>query len=1141
MLTFLFEKVPTMKSILSILFALLLFSSCQEKQAIPLQVKRIDSAIASEMAQNIRSKVAAEVDSSLELSIWAVDSLVGDPIALDIDHKGRVYITRTNRPKNSEFDIRGHVDWEIGSIKLQTPEERRAFLQLELSPDSAEVNSFLKDLNGDGINDWQDLAVEKEQVFRFIDSDGDGLADERQLFFEGLNDVITDPAGALEIVGDNVYVGAGPDMWQLNDKDGDGYAEQSKSISNGYAVHIGFGGHGMSGAELGPDGRLYWGIGDIGFNGVDQDGKRWKYPNRGVIVRSELDGSNFEVFAMGLRNTHEFVFDKYANLISEDNDGDHAGESERLVYVVEGSDTGWRINWQFGKYKDPKNNDYKVWMDERLNVPRWEGQAAYITPCIRNYVNGPTGMLYHPGGTWSSKWKDHFFIVEFVGNPSRSAIHAFTLKPQGASFAFDQGKKILGGVLPTGIDWSPEGAMYAADWIDGWETKDYGRIWKLDDPSGHDWALRKETAELVPQDFTTFENERLSILLGHADMRIRQKAQFALVERSDEGNSILQAAIAQTDNQLKRIHGIIGVAQMARTVDSKYAQFLVRYLSDEDQEIRAQTAKWLGDIRYEGSAPSIVPLLKDFSPRARFFAAEALGRMAYSEAHSEIEQMLIKNNDEDAYLRHVGSLALARIGNETALSANADHHSSSLRMASVLALRRMESPEIRAFLNDELLIVREAARAINDDWSIPDALEDLAALLNRTPYIDDEVIIRRAINANLRVGNNEALQRVLLYASNSLAPTPMREEAIETMKTWFNPSVLDRVDGRYRGEIKRDQEAVVAQIKSGVLRLLNDEERSIVSSAARLIGFNKISEGVIPLSQILQNSKIGSVRREALSALIALNPANMDEILASGLQDKNLNVRVVALEAIGNADMKDEAKLHLLNELLSTRTTREKQKALEVLATLPIQLTRGTLSGLLDEYASEALPPQLGLDLSLAIEEIGDQQLSDRLDQIRSSKAPDDTLAAYIDCLSGGESGKGSGIFWRHAEAQCVRCHEMNDYGGKAGPSLTHIADLLTPQEILESLILPSKRIAPGYGVVSLFLKDGREIDGILIEEQESSLVVRTADELLIDVKKDDIDERIDGVSSMPDMRNILTKKEIRDLVTYLSKLKSAG
>ena len=81
---------------------------------------------------------------------------------------------------------------------------------------------------------------------------------------------------------------------------------------------------------------------------------KWEHPNSGVIVRSNPDGSDFEVFAYGNRNTHEFVFDEYGNLISEDNDGDHAGESERIVYIVNGSDTGWRTNWQFGKYRAPR-------------------------------------------------------------------------------------------------------------------------------------------------------------------------------------------------------------------------------------------------------------------------------------------------------------------------------------------------------------------------------------------------------------------------------------------------------------------------------------------------------------------------------------------------------------------------------------------------------------------------------------------------------------------------------------------------------------------------------------------------------------------------------------------------------------------
>ena len=56
------------------------------------------------------------------------------------------------------------------------------------------------------------------------------------------------------------------------------------------------------GVEMGPDGRIYWQIGDIGFNGKDQEGKKWEYPNSGVIARSNPDGSDFEIFASGFPN-----------------------------------------------------------------------------------------------------------------------------------------------------------------------------------------------------------------------------------------------------------------------------------------------------------------------------------------------------------------------------------------------------------------------------------------------------------------------------------------------------------------------------------------------------------------------------------------------------------------------------------------------------------------------------------------------------------------------------------------------------------------------------------------------------------------------------------------------------------------------
>src|SRR5690606_129653 len=183
---------------------------------------------------------------------------------------------------------------------------------------------------------------------------------------------------------------------------------------------------------IGPDGRLYWKIGDIGFNVVDDTGRRWAYPSTGAVLRAERDGSNFEVFAVGLRNVQEIAFDQHGNLVSVDNDGDHAGETERVVYIVQGSDAGWRSTWQYGKYTDPKNNRYNVWMDEELFRPHFAGQAAYITPPIAPYHAGPSGFAYNPGTALAPRWRDHFFVTSFTGGAANASVHAFRLRERGA-------------------------------------------------------------------------------------------------------------------------------------------------------------------------------------------------------------------------------------------------------------------------------------------------------------------------------------------------------------------------------------------------------------------------------------------------------------------------------------------------------------------------------------------------------------------------------------------------------------------------------------------------------------------------------------------------------------------------------------
>src|SRR5690606_9880404 len=114
----------------------------------------------------------------------------------------------------------------------------------------------------------------------------------------------------------------------------------------------------------------------------------------------------------------------------------------------------------------------------------------------------------------------------------------------------------------------------------------------------------------------------------------------------------------------------------------------------------------------------------------------------------------------------------------------------------VVALRRLRDAGVAAFVTDaDPLVVTEAARAINDEGGIAGALPALAAAL--TGPVRDEAFVRRAISANLRVGNAAAAARLASYAADTSANEETRIEAIAALRVWPAPSTLDRVDGAW--------------------------------------------------------------------------------------------------------------------------------------------------------------------------------------------------------------------------------------------------------------------------------------------------------------------------------------------------------
>jgi putative heme-binding domain-containing protein len=893
----------------------------------------------------------------------------------------------------------------------------------------------------------------------------------------------------------------------------------------------------MSGVEMGPDGRIYWGIGDIGFNGKGDDGTEYNHSNNGVIARSNPDGSDFEIFAGGLRNTHEFVFDQHTNLISVDNDGDHAGEKERLVYITRGSDSGWRINWQFGKYRDPNNNTYKVWMDEKLFLPRWEGQATFITPPLMNYVSGPTGMAFNPGAGLGERWKDHFFVVEFVGNAAGSGLHAFQLKPKGAAFELTKTEKIVGNFLPTGIDFAPDGSMFMADWVNGWNDKGYGRIWKLTDETAKGWALQKQTEAEIKADYKKLSEADLKSKLYFEDLRIRRKAQFELVKRGKKGADQFNQVIQDKSNQLARIHGILGLSQLARLDDRSYAKPLVALLKDADPEIRAQAAKWLGDIRYKEASKELIANLTHENARVRFFSAEALGRAKDATAIQPLIQLLAANNDEDAFLRHGASYALSQIGQAAPLAALSTHPSKAVRMGAVIALRRLASPELAKFLGDaEEDIVTEVARAIHDDLSVPAAMPKLAALLATTPFTN-EPLIRRVISANQRLGKEENLNYVLGYLAKPGVSEALKKESLATLGTWASPSVLDRVDGRYRGEVTRDP-ALIKQKVAATLEL-QAKSSAVELRKESIKAMGKL--GMVVMADFLfgklKTDPSQEVKVEALNSLVVMNASNLSDAIAYAMRDVSEGVRVAGLGLIAQTSLPNDQKVPLLMDILKKRTLAEQQTALLTLGSLEGSKDFKEWSTILEDFKVGKLPEGTWIELEESVLATGSASLKTQYESLLDQKAGGEAWKKYVGALAPGNIEKGRNIFFQNQTAQCIRCHAYDDMGGNAGPALDNIGKTLSKEDLLIALVEPSKRLAPGYGSVTLTLVAGTKVTGLLLEDNKDSMRVKVGTEVKEFAKKDIASSAL-GASSMPPMGTLLSKREIRDLVSYLSTLK---
>ena len=1088
--------------------------------------------IAGPSDEGLKAIKRIRVPADCRVDLWAAEPLLANPVAFTFDEKGRCFVAETFRLHAGATDNRNHMYWLDDELACRTVADRVAVLK-----------KHLKDK-------FDTYAIEHDRVRMIWDSTGKGKADKATVFADGFNKHEAGiGAGVLARHG-KVWYTCIPDLWLLEEGK-DGKAELKKVLSTGYGVHIAFLGHDLHGLRFGPDGRLYFSIGDRGFN-VTSGGRDLVCPDTGAVLRCNPDGSNLEVVAIGLRNPQELAFDEFGNLFTCDNNAD-GGDAARWVNIVEGGDSGWRIGYQYLK----KPMQLGAWNAEKLWGLQPGNQAAYLLPPLHHITSGPSGLTYHPGVTLlPEKYQKHFFVCDFRGGSGGSGIHAFRVEPSGASFKLVGAHQFAWSILATDCDFGPDGGFYLSDWVEGWNKPNKGRIYKITDPKRQNDVQVAEVKRLLAEGMKQRSTKEVVGLLEHPDQRVRQEAQFALGESGEPIVSKLLLRIAlQGKHQLARLHALWGLSQ-DRGSGFPLLEILP-LLKDPDPQVRAQTAKVLADElpwyfvgveakpqriqkqgqiaeAWEKTARALEAALKDENARVEMYAASSLGKIGSKDSVGPLVQLARANADQDAYVRHGVVMGLVGCAPDVdTLAKLAKDDSAAVRLVGLLALRRLEQPEVARWLSDsDPRNVLEAARAINDT-PIPAAFPELANL--PVGKSSPDPLVYRVLNANFRLGTAANAERVAGWAARSDVSEATRLEALAMLADWAKPSGRDRVVGVWRALPQRDAALAHDALRGELAGIFSGSDK-VRAEAAKVAAALKVGEVGPVLLQMVKADKAfpATVRVESLRALAALKDKKLPEAIELALKAEAGVMRAEGRRLLARRE--PERALPLLTAALDRGEQIEQQEALATLAEMKQPEAIKVLTTWVNRLAAGEVPPALRLDVIEAALATKSAALGKLLKAYESRKPKNDPVAVWSESLEGGNAAAGQRIFFEKAEVSCLRCHKLNGQGGDVGPDLSGIGAQQKRDYLLESIVDPNKQIAKGFETVILTLADGKIHSGIIKSETKKEVRLMTPEGQLLTIPTDEIDQRSRGKSAMPeDIIRHLSRREVRDLVEFLA------
>lgn len=519
--------------------------------------------------------------------------------------------------------------------------------------------------------------------------------------------------------------------------------------------------------------------------------------------------------------------------------------------------------------------------------------------------------------------------------------------------------------------------------------------------------------------------------------------------------------------------------------------------------------------------------LKNSDPRVRVVCLTAL---LDATDRTGLELKPLADNDAYTPIRAMAVRALVARGDNAIRFLDANQ-TATLRLEAIGSLQKKEDgPRLLQFLGDPDPFLRNAA--VQQLARAPKALDQAATQANATPLQRIGLLLTWRAS-----GRPEAMGKLTDYLTD--ADEEVRFLAVKWIADEkfisFRPQVVDALKDRALNvrmhlalatALARldGQEISDAKMADHFVGRLGDPKLA-PAMRARILTLVPAAHPKLTIDLLgkLMREDSPELKREAIRALADRPDAGGYRLLHAIVQDKSLDSELRAEALAGMAE--DSAGRR--DELLDF--AKEKQPVLrnEALRNLVGEsLTADQRQGL------EALAKREPDCASLVARVLGKPFIMDR-------PAPAD-LEAWLKRLEGLASAEaGRRIFFHSKLAGCYRCHRVEGRGRDIGPDLGTVSRNGLIRN-LESILQPSKSVAPHFQVWRIETSDGKTHTGMLIGTHlDEYTYIDEKGKTFKLLTPDMVETKSVPTSLMPDnLVNQLTDQELRDLLAYLQSLK---